>query len=132
MKKLMKVSSMFVAALVLGLNISGFAAAAEAERHVVDAGQIQARIDQKVAGESADRETIQLMLQRPEVRALAGQAGLDLQRAGAAVAVLSGPELASLAAQAAEVNAGMGGGDNIVISATALIIILLIIIIVAN
>lgn len=132
MKKLMKTSFMLVAALVLGLNISGLAAAAEAERHVVDAGQIQARIDREVASESADRETIQLMLQQPEVRALAGQAGLDLQRAGAAVTVLSGSELSSLAAQAAEVNAGLGGSDNIVISATALIIILLIIIIVAN
>ncbi len=132
MKKLMKASFLLVAALVLGLNIGGLAAAAEAERHVVDAGQIQARIDQKVAGESADRETIQLMLERPDVQALAGQAGLDLQRAGAAVAVLSGAELSSLAAQAAEVNAGLVGGDNVVISATALIIILLIIIIVAN
>jgi hypothetical protein len=73
------------------------------------------------------------MLERAEVRQIAGAAGLDLERASTAAAVLSGPELEKLAAQAREVNANLtGGSETVVISATALIIILLIIIILAD
>jgi hypothetical protein len=71
------------------------------------------------------------MLQRADVAQVAGAAGLDLGRASDAVAVLSGPELAKLAAQAREVNAGLVGGDsNVVLSTTAIIIILLILILI--
>jgi len=67
-----------------------------------------------------------------DVRQIAGSAGRDLEGASAAAAVLSGPSLERMAAQAREVNAALAGGDSkIVISATALIIILLIIIILA-
>jgi hypothetical protein len=118
---------------VVAVGTAGASLTVESQRHVVDDNEIQARIDQQIGQAYADRQAIQIMLQREDVRQIAGSAGLDLERASAAAAVLSGPALEKLAAQARVVNAGLAGGDSkIVISATALIIILLIIIIVAR
>ena len=117
------------AVVVIGLSAAGASLAIEPQRHVVGAAEIQARIDQQIDQADADRQAIQIMLQRAEVRRIAGAAGLDLERASAAAAVLSGPSLEKLAAQAREVNAGLAGGDGtIVLSVTAIIIILLILI----
>lgn len=122
-----------LAVFAIAVGAAGASLTAEPQRHVVGESEIQAAIDQQIVQADADRQVIQIMLQRADVRQLAGAAGLDLERASAAAAVLSGPSLEKLAAQAREVNAGLAGGDSrIVISATALIIILLIIIIVAN
>lgn len=121
------------AVVVVAVGAAGASLAGEPTRHVVGEGDIQARIDQQIGQANADRQAIQTMLQRPDVRRIAGSAGLDLDRANAAAAVLSGSSLATLAAQAREVNAGLVGGDStIVISATALIIILLILILLAH
>jgi hypothetical protein len=121
------------AAVVIAVGAAGASLAGEPQRHVIGASEIQARIDQQVNQADADRQAIQTMLQRAEVRQAAGSAGLDLERASAAAAVLSGPALVTLAAQARAVNAGLAGGDStVVISATALIIILLIIILLAH
>jgi hypothetical protein len=119
-----------LAVAVIAVSMAGASLAAEPQRHVVGGSDIQARIDQQVGQADADRQAIQTMLQRADVRRIAGSAGLDLERASVAAAVLSGPSLVELAAQAREVNAGLVGGDGtIVISATALIIILLLVII---
>ncbi len=119
-----------VAAIAIAVVAAGASLAGESARHVVSAGDIQSRIDQQVGQADADRQAIQVMLQRADVRRIAGSAGLDLKRASAAAAVLSGPALESLSAQAREVNAGLAGGyDTIVISTTGIIIVLLIIII---
>ena len=121
------------AGVVIAVGAAGASLAGEPQRHVVGGNDIQARIDQQVGQADADRQAIQTMLQRADVRRIAGTAGLNLERASAAAAVLSGPSLATLAAQAREVNAGLvGGSETIVISATALIIILLIIILLAR
>ena len=117
------------AVVVFAVGAAGVSLAGEPQRHVVGENEIQARIDQQMGQADADRQAIQIMLQRDDVRQIAGSAGLDLERASAAAAVLSGPTLEKLAAQAREVNAGLAGGDaTIVISATAIIIILLILI----
>ena len=124
--------AIFAAALI-AVGAAGASLASGPQGHVVGDNEIQARIDQQIGQANADRQAIQMMLQRPEVRQIAGAAGLDLERASAAAAVLSGPALEKLAAQAREVNAGLAGGDSkIIISATTLIIILLILILLAN
>jgi hypothetical protein len=121
------------AVVVIAVGAAGASLAGEPQRHVVGENDIQARIDQQVGQADADRQAIQTMLQRADVRRIAESTGLNLERASAAATVLSGPSLATLAAQAREVNAGPVGGDStIVISATALIIILLILILLAN
>jgi hypothetical protein len=121
------------AVVVIAAGAAGASVTGEPQRHVVGESEIQARIDQQIVQADADRQAIQIMLQRADVRQLAGSAGLDLERASAAAAVLSGPSLEKLAAQAREINAGLvAGGSTIVISATLVIIILLIIIILAD
>lgn len=121
------------AAVAIAVGAAGASLAGEPQRHVVGATEIQARIDQQVNQADADRRAIQIMLQRADVRRIAGSAGLDVERASAAAAVLSGPSLQTLAAQARVVNAGLAGGDGtVVISATALIIILLILLLLAH
>jgi hypothetical protein len=115
--------------IVIAGGAAGASPAGQPQRHVVGDKEIQARIDQQIGQADADRQAIQIMLQRADVRRIAGAAHLDLQRASLSAAVLSGPALAKLAAQAREVNAGLAGGDTtIVLSATAIIIILLILI----
>lgn len=118
-----------LALTVMAVGAAGTSLAGEPQRHVVGENEIQARIDQQIGQANADRQAIQTMLQREDVRRIAGSAGLDLERAGAAAGTLSGASLETLAAQAREVNASLVGGDStVVISATTLIIILLILI----
>jgi hypothetical protein len=117
------------AVVVIAVGAAGTSLAGEPQRHVVGGNEIQARIDQQIGQADADRQAIQTMLQRADVRRIAGSAGLNIERASAAAAVMSGPSLEKLAAQAREVNAGLAGGDEkIVISVTTVIIILLILI----
>jgi hypothetical protein len=119
------------AAIAIAFGAAGAGSASETQRHVVGDSEIQAKIDQQVTQADADRQAIQTLLQRSDVREIAGTAGIDLERASAAASVLSGPTLEKLAAQAREVNDDLAGGDErIVISATALIIILLVLILV--
>ena len=101
---------------------------------VVSDRDIQLAIDAGLDQATADRQAIQAMLQREDVRQLAGSAGLDLGRASAAAAVLSGPSLEMLAAQARSVDAGglAGGEGSVVITTTGIIIILLILILLLN
>jgi len=116
---------------VVALGTAGASLAGEPQLHVVGANEIQVRIDQHIGQADADRQAIQALLQREDVRQLAGSAGLDLDGASAAAAVLSGSSLERLAAQAREMNAALAGGDsNVVVSTTAIIIILLILILV--
>ena len=122
-----------LAGVVIAIGATGVSLAGELPRHVVGENEIQARIDQQIGQADADRQAIQIMLQREDVRQIAGSAGLDLDRASDAAAVLSGPALAKMAAQAREVSARLAGGDGtIIISATALIIILLLVILLAR
>lgn len=131
MKRFHAFTMAMLAVLVLNVTPNQAAADGGSARHVVDAGQIQDRIDRQSDQEAASREAVQTMLQRPEVRALAGQAGLDIMRAISAASILSGEELATMAAQANEINAGIGG-DSVVLTTTAIIIILLILILLLN
>jgi hypothetical protein len=97
--------------------------------HVVDAAQLQVAIGQKLDQTSADRQAIRSLLARPEVSKIATGAGLNLGHAQSAVDVLSGAELARLAAQARQVDADLAGGGTIVITTTAIVIALLVVII---
>jgi hypothetical protein len=63
------------------------------------------------------------------VKAVAGQAGLDLRKATTAVATLEGDNLKNAAAQARQVEQTMAGGQSrIVLSTTVIIIALLVLI----
>lgn len=126
------------AAVVLLLSLStGIGAAAPADPvsaagpvstvagpgHIVTAAEIQSRFDQKIHSEASDRQAIRELLARPEVRRVAGNAGLDLKRADAAVGVLTGPELSRLATQARQANSEISGGATVTMTWTMVIII---------
>lgn len=129
MTKYRRCALAFLAVAVIAVCAAGTSLAGETQRHVVGESEIQARMDQQIVQADADRQAIQSMLQRADVREFAGAAGLDLERASVAASVLSGPTLVNLAAQARAVDATLAGGDGtIIISATAVIIILLVLI----
>jgi hypothetical protein len=129
----MSVNPRRTATLLLTLGVclvaAGTALAGEMPRHVVGSAEIQARIDQQLDQDGADRQAIQQLLGQPAVRQIAEAAGLDLERAHASTALLSGTELRDLASRAREANAGIGGSHTVTITTTTLIIVLLIIII---
>ena len=82
------------------------------------------------AKKQADRQTILNVLNREDVRKVAKDAGLPLDKVAAAVATLDGQELAQVAAQAQQVNDALAGGQTITLSVWLIIIALLIIILV--
>ena len=126
------VAMAFFGLAVIGGSAPSISSAGDPEGHVVGAMELQAGIDHQADRADADRQAIESMLERPDVRQIAGAAGLDLARAKAAAAVLSGPELERLAEQARAVELGLVGGDStVVISSTVIIIVLLVLILVA-
>ena len=118
--------------LAICVIATGAAMAGETQRHVVGGAEIQARIDQQLDQDGADRQAIQMFLGQPGVRQIGETAGLDIERAHAAAALLSGEELRDLASRSRELNAGIGGSHTVTITATTVIIILLIVIILMN
>lgn len=121
-----------LAAMLLIVGIAGTVWAGEPRSDVVGEVDIQTQIDRRVDNESADRQAIQDLLRRPDVRRIAGAVGLDIERASAAAGVLSGPELKDIAARAHAINGGVGGVETMTLRVTTIIIILLLIIILAN
>ncbi len=95
--------------------------------------QTQAAIDRALAGQAAaaeaDREAIRRVLERSEVKEVAGRMGVDVARIQSSVGVLDAAELAQVAEQARAVDQSLAGGaTTIVITTTTIIIALLIII----
>ena len=119
----------FLAVACTSVCFAGSGRAGEPRPNVIGEVDIQAQIDQRMDNERGDRQAVQDLLRRPDVRRIAGAAGLDMTRATAAAATLSGPELKEIATRAHELNAGVGGKDTITLSVTAVIIILLLILI---
>jgi len=93
----------------------------------------QAILDQAIAEHvrqtTDDREAVLRVLENDQVRRLAGQMGVDLKQAEAAVATLGDAELGAMAAQARAVNDALAGGQSTVTISTTLIIIGLLILI---
>lgn len=95
----------------------------------------QAAIDQALAERAAaadrDRQAIRRVLDRSEVKNVADQMGVDIQRLQSAVGVLDADQLAQVASQARQVDQNLAGGaTTVVITTTTIIIALLIILII--
>ena len=107
------------------------APAAQAQTHVINKSALAQAVQERVSQDQADREAILALLHRQEVKQIAQQAGLSLQKAEAAVSTLNGEDLRDLAARSRQAQNDLAGGaSNIVISTTTLIIVLLIIILI--
>ena len=97
--------------------------------HVAPQAMLDAAIQQHVDDTTAQREAVLKVLERDEVKAVAGRVGIDLTNATTAVASLQGEKLAAAAQQAQQVDQALAGGaSTVVISTTTIIIALLVII----
>lgn len=122
----------FLSAAFLSVGTAGTVLAGQPRSDVISDVDIQTQIDRRIDNQSADRQAIQNLLRRPEVRRIAGAAGLDIERASAAAGILSGPELKDIAARAREIDGGVGGTEKVTLSVSAIIIILLLILILSR
>jgi hypothetical protein len=97
--------------------------------HAATQSAMDAAVQQHVASTASDREDVLRVLNLPQVKAVAGQAGLDLRKATTAVATLDGEDLKAASAQARQVERALAGGQSrIVLSTTVIIIALLVLI----
>jgi len=129
MKTHRRITLALLAAALLSFGMVGNGQAGDTRADVVGEADIQAQLDRRADNEASDRQAVQDLLRRPEVRKIAGAAGLDIERASAAAGVLSGAELKDVAARAHQINDVVGGRQTVTIAVTTLIIIVLIIII---
>jgi hypothetical protein len=117
--------------LAVCLALLTMAPSVRAQDHVIGRAILDKAVQQRVSQEQADREVILSLLQRQDVRDIAGKAGLSIEKAQTAVTMLHGKDLEQAAQQARQVQDNLAGGaSTIVISTTTVIIILLIIILI--
>jgi len=113
------------------LAVMFMAPAASAQSNVIDRSALDKAVQERVSRDQADREAITTLLQRAEVRAVAGKAGISLDKAALAASTLQGDDLRQIAEQARQVdNQLAGGASTIVISTTTIIIVLLLVILI--
>jgi hypothetical protein len=121
---------MLASILVVVLSLAAVIPSAHAQTsHAAPQSILDAAVQDHVATTAADRETVQRLLERPEVQAVAGDIGLDLRRAQSAISTLEGQQLTDLAAQAQQVEKALAGGQSRVVISTTLIIIVLLVLI---
>jgi hypothetical protein len=116
--------------MVLSFAVLMPAAGRAEQRHIADRNALDRMVAEQVSQQEADRQVIRDVLKRDEVRDVARKAGLDIVRAEAAVATLSGNELQDAARRAREANERLAGGANVTISTTMIIIALLVVILI--
>lgn len=99
--------------------------------HAAPQAALDAALQQHVSASASDRADVLRVLDAPEVKAVAGELGVDLRQAASAVATLQGQQLAQVAAQARDVQQSLAGGQSrVVINTTLLIVALLVLILV--
>lgn len=116
--------------LAVFLAIVFMAPAAGAQDHVIGTSALDRAVQERVSRERADREVILSLLQRQDVRDIAGKAGLSIDKARAGVSMLQGRDLEQAAQQARVVQDNLAGAGNVTVSTTTIIIVLLLIILI--
>lgn len=119
--------SAFLVALLLAGSVQAWS---QQHPHAIGSDELNAAVIGHADGLDRERERIRSLLQRPEVRAVARDHGIDLQRLEAGVGTLGAAGIQRLAphVRAAEARLQEGG---IRISTVALILLLLLVIAVA-
>ena len=117
--------------LAVCLAVLFMAPVASAQNHVIGKSALDKAVQHRVNADQADREAINALLQRAEVKDIAAKAGISLDKAQAAVSTLQGDDLREVAAQSRQVQNDLAGGaSTIVISTTTIIIVLLLVILI--
>lgn len=112
------------------LAILMMAPAAGAQDHVISKSALDQAVQQRVSREQANREAILSLLQRQDVRDIAGKAGLSIDQARAGISMLQGKDLEQAAEQARLAQDSLAGGGNVTVSTTTIIIVLLLLILI--
>ena len=115
-------------AVCLAIILSAPAAGAQ-QSHVIGKQALEKAVLDRANQDQADREAIRSLLRRSDVRQMAVKAGLSVEKAETAVAMLEGDDLRQLASQARQAHNDLSGGATVVITTTTIIIILLLVII---
>lgn len=119
----------FTTALALGVL-----AAAPLTAAAQEAGDPPTRTDLRAlvtdAGTDDARTTVQDFLKRADVRAVAADRGIDVERLEGAVATADAGSLATIAERIDDAQDQLAGGQTVTITATTIIIILLVIILI--
>lgn len=125
----MRLMNKIVALMLIPMFLLSSPALAEQHR-IVDAAAMDQALAGKAETERTQRDTVQRVLDRDDVRQMAASMGLSVADARAAVATLSGAELGTMAAQATAVEGAAlsGGAPTITISLTVALLILIIVI----
>lgn len=105
---------------------TAMAATPTSAAQVVTAAELYRAMSTRVDQDAAARVSVQQFLGRSEVRRVAARSGMDLKQALAAVSVLSGADLQTVANQARRVDAMLAGGGSAVVTSSTLIIALLV------
>jgi len=125
MRSLAKVAPWALAGL---LAMPAGQARADDGRSVVGVSDLDQALRDRQAARRASRQSLERLLAREDVRALAGEMGLDVRRANAAVATLSDDELERLGSQAAAADAALAGGRDVHIDLVVLLLLVVILI----
>ncbi|MEO8360580.1 MAG: hypothetical protein ABI672_11165, partial [Vicinamibacteria bacterium] len=130
----MKLKELAAATLAVILGLGALPANAQDKGVVVDRSAIEQALTEKAQADNVSRDSIRTLLQREDVKAMAGNMGLDVRRAEGAVSTLQGTDLDRVAAQAATANDLLttGGATTITISLVAVLLIVIIIILLTN
>lgn len=129
----MKLKELAVATLIVSLTLGSLPARAQDTPVVVDRAAMEQALSGRAQADATDRDAIRTLLRRDDVRAMAGELGLDVRRADTAVATLEGRELQSTAARARAAHEMLAGGaQTIQISVVTLLLIIIIIILLAD
>jgi hypothetical protein len=122
------VTVLLVALMFLG-SVPQVYAQVPQDSHAASQAALDAALQQRTADTSADRDAVSRVLDRAEVKAVAGRMGVDLRQAKSAIATLDSAQLAQVSAQARQVDQALAGGaSTVTISTTAIIIGLLVLI----
>ncbi len=129
----MKLRELAATTLVLTLAFGSQPAYAQQKSTVVDRATVEQALAEKVQSDESARDSIRVLLNREDVKAMAGELGLDVRRATLAVASLEGADLQRVNARATAASELLSGGrTTVTISLVALLLIIIIIILVAD
>lgn len=126
----MRRSLPFAVAALVWLALPTVGLAQSHESHTASPETLDAIAAAHAGSVEAERAELRAFLERPEVREIAADAGLDVVTAETAVASLSPAETRDLSARVDQLDAALAGGDSVVISTTAIIVALLVLIII--
>ena len=106
------------------------ASAASAQQQAASPAELDAVVVERADGIEQQRSALRALLQRPEVRAVAGANGFDVKQIEDGVGAMSGTQLQMVAPYAQTATHALAGGQSLVISTTTIIIVLLLIILI--